>query len=51
MIREFEKRLREFLDPEAIDANAKPDPKAVIAELSGRDAVLERDVPISTPTP
>ena len=51
MIREFEKRLRDILDPEAVDANAKQDQNAVIAELGGRDAVLERDVPISTPAP
>ena len=49
--REFEKRLRDILDPEAVDANAKQDQNAVIAELGGRDAVLKRDVPISTPAP
>ena len=51
MLRDFERQLRDILDPEAIDAQAKRDQEAVIAELGGRDAVLEREVPIGTPAP
>ena len=51
MLRRYERQLREILDPEAVDAQAKADQKRRIEELGGRDAVLARGSFINSPTP
>ena len=49
LIGDFEKQLRDMLDPEAVDAQAKKDQEKAIALWGGPEAILNREVPISTP--
>ena len=51
LIGEFEKQLRDRLDPEAVDAQAKKDQEKAIALWGGPEAILNREVPIGTPAP
>jgi choline-sulfatase len=51
IIGDFEKQLREMLDPEAVDAHAKKDQEKAIAQWGGPEAILNREVPIGTPAP
>lgn len=51
LLGEYETRLREILDPEAVDARAKADQSRRIKELGGRDAVVARGSFINSPVP
>ena len=48
---EFEARLREILDPEAADAQAKRDQAARVAAFGGKAAVLARGAFTNSPAP
>lgn len=48
---EFESKLRELLDPEAVDARAKADQQALLERYGGREKVLERGTFINSPVP
>ena len=47
----YEARLREILDPEAVDARAKADQQQRIEALGGREAVIARGAFINSPVP
>ena len=47
----YEKQLRQILDPEAVDRQAKSDQQRRIEELGGRAAVIERGAFINSPVP
>jgi choline-sulfatase len=46
-----EAKLRESVDPEAVDARAKADQAAMIERLGGKDAVLSRGAVRISPPP
>lgn len=46
-----ERRLREVLDPEAVDARAKARQASLLAAIGGRDAALARGDLGFTPAP
>ncbi|MGF6875236.1 sulfatase-like hydrolase/transferase [Paraburkholderia sp. MM5477-R1] len=47
----FEERLRNLVDPEAVDAAAKLDQDRLIEAFGGRDAALKTGTPAATPVP
>lgn len=47
----YEARLREILDPEAVDQRAKSDQAARVESLGGRESVIARGVFTNSPTP
>lgn len=47
----FERRLRELLDPEAVDRLAKADQARLIEAFGGREAALRTGTPAATPVP
>ena len=51
LLAEYEKRLRDILDPEAVDTQAKADQKRLIDDLGGRDAVVARGSFMNSPVP
>ena len=51
LLNDFEARLREIVDPEAVDRRAKADQRRRIAELGGREAVIARGSFINSPVP
>ncbi len=51
IVADFEARLRNICDPEAIDQQAKSDQQTLIESLGGRDAVIERGSFINSPVP
>ena len=50
-VRYFEKRLRELIDPEAIDKKAKADQARLIEEFGGVELALETGTKAETPAP
>jgi choline-sulfatase len=46
-----EAKLREILDPEAVDRSAKADQQAMIERLGGKEAVLSRGAVRISPPP
>ena len=51
LMADFERRLREILDPEAIDQCAKHDQQQLVESLGGRAAVISRGTFINSPVP
>ena len=51
LLAEYEARLREILDPEAVDRRAKADQARRIESLGGREAVVARGVFTNSPAP
>jgi len=51
IVADFEARLRNLLDPEAVDREAKRDQQKLIESLGGRDAVLSRGSFQNSPVP
>ena len=51
LLAEYEARLRQILDPEAVDQQAKADQAARIESLGGREAVIKRGVFTNSPAP
>lgn len=51
VLRRFESRLRERLDPEAVDRRAKHDQNALVARFGGRACALQTGTPGATPAP
>ena len=51
LLARFEAQLREILDPEAVDQQAKADQQRRIDELGGRDVVIARGAFINSPAP
>ena len=47
----LERQLRDLLDPEATDARAKADQRALVARHGGRDAVLAKGTFVNSPVP
>ena len=47
----LERELRALLDPEATDARAKADQRALVARHGGRDAVLAKGTFVNSPVP
>lgn len=50
-LKRFEARLRDMLDPEAVDRLAKSDQRALIERFGGREAALKTGTPGATPVP
>lgn len=51
VLQEMERKLREVLDPEAVDAQAKSDQQALIESYGGKEQVLARGTFINSPVP
>lgn len=51
LLRAYEAELRELLDPEAVDRQAKADQQRKIASLGGREAVVKRGAFVNSPVP
>ncbi len=51
IVSRMEAKLRELLDPEAVDARAKADQKALVDRHGGREAVLQRGTFVNSPVP
>lgn len=51
IIADFEARLRQLLDPEAVDQQAKHDQQQLIDKMGGQDAVIARGSFINSPVP
>ena len=51
MLAKFEAKLREILDPEAVDRRAKADQQRKIESLGGREAVVQRGAFVNSPVP
>ncbi len=51
LLHKMEQQLRELLDPEAVDAQAKSDQQRLIDRHGGREAVLQRGTFVNSPTP
>ena len=51
LLAEYESRLRQIVDPEAMDARAKADQQRRIESLGGREAVVARGAFINSPVP
>ena len=49
LLGEFEAKLREILDPEAVDRRAKADQQRKIESLGGREAVVKRGAFVNSP--
>jgi choline-sulfatase len=47
----FERELRALIDPEAVDAQAKADQKALIDSFGGKEAVMSRGAFDNSPVP
>jgi len=47
----LERRLRELLDPDAVDARARRDQEALVGRHGGREAVLSRGSFVNSPVP
>jgi choline-sulfatase len=47
----MERQLRDLLDPEATDARAKADQRALVSRHGGRDAVLAKGSFVNSPVP
>jgi len=51
LLKDYEAKLREILDPEAVDRRAKADQLRKIESLGGRKAVIERGAFVNSPAP
>ena len=51
IVADFEERLRSWLDPEAVDLQAKYDQHQLIESYGGKDAVINRGSFINSPVP
>ena len=51
LLAEYEARLRQIVDPEAVDARAKADQRRRIESHGGRDAVIARGAFVNSPAP
>jgi choline-sulfatase len=51
VLENFERELRELIDPEAVDAQAKADQKALIDSFGGKEAVMSRGAFDNSPVP
>ncbi len=51
LLRAYEAKLREILDPEAVDRRAKRDQQRKIESLGGREAVIKRGAFVNSPVP
>ena len=51
MLRDFETELRELLDPESVDAQARASQQAVVEAAGGAEAVIQRGAFDHSPTP
>jgi len=51
MLRDFETELRELLDPESVDAQARASQQAVVEAAGGAEAVIRRGAFDHSPTP
>ena len=51
LLAEYEAKLRELLDPEAVDRQAKLDQQRKIEALGGREAVVKRGAFVNSPAP
>ena len=51
VLENFERELRDLLDPEAVDTRAKTSQKAMIDSLGGQEAVIHRGAFDNSPVP
>ena len=51
LLQDMERKLREILDPEAVDAQAKADQNALIKRYGGKEKVLKRGQFTNSPVP
>ena len=51
LLKDYEARLRQIVDPEAVDAQAKADQQRRIEALGGREAVVARGAFVNSPVP
>ena len=51
LVETFEKKLRDLLDPEEIDALAKADQNILLNKHGGKDAVMNRGTFTNSPVP